>query len=55
MYMKADVSNMIINQKLWINFCFAIIQFTKVFYFSQRKLSGNALYQPPTLSTSLVH
>lgn len=41
--MKADVSN-IINQKLGKTFCFPVIQFTAVPYYSQRKLSGNAVY-----------
>lgn len=53
---KADVSN-IINQKLWINFCFAGIQFTEVSHPSQRKLPGNDLYQSTlsTLSVSREH
>lgn len=49
--MKADVSNMTINQNLGKTFRFAVIQFTEVPYSSQRKLSGNPLYQPPTSST----
>lgn len=48
--MKADVSN-IINQKLGKTFCFPVIQFTAVPYYSQRKLSGNAMYQLPISST----
>lgn len=48
--MKADISNMIINQKPWTNFCFAVIPFIEVPFSSQRKLSGNVLYQPPTMS-----
>lgn len=51
MYMKADVSNMIINQKLEKTFCFPVIQFTEVRYYSQRKLAGNAVYQLPISST----
>lgn len=56
--MKAGIGNVVIYQKFWVSIYFVIIQFIddiEVPYFPQRKLSGNALYQPSTLSPLSVN